>query len=90
MPHRTARTAPSGGIARTAKDLKRFLETQVRRLDQPVLKQILVACGAGLLATVSVVALLKCVPVGLALLAVLGLGLVLQFWKEIRRVLTFT
>jgi len=69
--------------------LKALLDARLGRLDPATLKQVLIACGIAVAAATVIIALCQFVPVGLALLVVLGLGLVLQFWKEIRRVLTF-
>lgn len=68
--------------------LKTLLDARLSRLDPATLKQVLIAVGVAVATATVIVALCKFVPVGLALPAVLGLGLVLQFWKEIRRVLT--
>ena len=67
--------------------IKGGLHAHLAHLDPVLLKQMLIACGIAAATAVTAVALCKMIPVGLALLAVLGLGLLLRFWQELRRIL---
>ncbi len=69
------------------KRVKGGLHAHLDRLDPLLLKQVLLACGIAAATAVTAVALCKMIPVGLALLAVLGMGLLLRFWQELRRIL---
>ncbi|HEY6169290.1 MAG TPA: hypothetical protein VI454_14710 [Verrucomicrobiae bacterium] len=72
---------------RSWEKVKRHVEAALRKLDRPALKEALVAGGIALAAALAIIALCKFVPVVVALLVVLGLGLLLRFWQELCRLL---
>ncbi len=61
------------------------LQAKLGSLDHERLKQILIACGIAAVLVVAIIALIKSIPVGLAILAILGLGVVVRFLEELRR-----
>ncbi len=60
------------------------LRAKLGSLDHDRLKKILIACGIAAVLVVAIVALIKSIPVGLAILAILGLGVVVRFLEELR------
>jgi Flp pilus assembly protein TadB len=64
--------------------LKARLRAKLGHLDHGRLKRILIACGIAAVLVVAIIALIKSIPVGLAILAILGLGVVVRFLEELR------
>ena len=64
--------------------LKARLQARLGRLDNARLKQVLIACGIAAALVVAIFVLIKSIPVGLAILAIVGLGVVVRFLEELR------
>ena len=67
--------------------VRKLIDEHLKKLDRPALKQALIAAGIAAAAVLAIIALCKSVPLATAIVVVLGLGLVLRFWQEIRRFL---
>ncbi len=65
--------------------LNAHLQSKLGKLDNSRLNQILLACGIAVGVVGAIIALLKSIPIGLAILAILGLGIVVRFLQELRR-----
>jgi hypothetical protein len=98
-PIRTARTrrvldVPKRAVRITAKirrqarrlsqRIKGGITSRLAHLDREKLKKVLMACGVVAAAAVAICLLAKLTPLIVALLAVLGLGVVLQMWDRLR------
>ena len=84
------RTSSAGGSSTSRlswAQIKKLVEERLRKLDRPKLEQMLIAAGIATAAALAIVALCKHVPLASAILVLLGLGLLLRFWQEIRRLL---
>ena len=60
------------------------LTARFAHLDRDKLKQALIACGIAAAVATVIVVLVKVTPLIVALLALLGLGAVLQMWDRLR------
>ncbi len=80
---RTRRKRAEGYKARF-ESLKARLQSRLGDLDNDRLKKILITCGIAAVLAVAIIALIKSIPVGLAILAILGLGVVVRFLEELR------
>ncbi len=69
----------------TARQLKSQIQAKLGCLSNGRLKQVLIACGIAAGLAVAIIAFTKFVPVGVAILAILGLGVVVRFMQELRR-----
>ncbi len=81
---RRARRKKASGYKARFEALKAELQAKLGSLDHDRLKQILIACGIAAVLVVAIIALIKSIPVGLAILAILGLGVVVRFLEELR------
>jgi hypothetical protein len=75
-------------FTRKAKDswqrIKGGLHARLARLDPEKLKRVLVACGIAATLALLIIALSKLTPLLVALLAVLGLSVLLRLWDRLR------
>jgi hypothetical protein len=67
-----------------AQQLKARLQAKLGKLKADALKRILITCGLSVAVAVAIVALCKLIPVGITLLALLGLATLWQLWLKIR------
>jgi len=86
VPHSTVRfTAKIRRQAqRLSKRIKGGINAGLARLDPEQLKRVLLACGIAAAAVVAIITLVKLSPLIIALLAVLGLGAVIQMGERLR------
>ncbi len=70
---------------RLSQRIKGGISSRLANLDREKLKQVLIACGVVVAAAVAICLLVKLTPLIVALLAVLGLGVVLQMWDRLRQ-----
>ncbi len=68
--------------------LNAHLQAKLGHMDSSRLNRVLLACGIAAGVVGAIIALLKSIPIGLAILAVLGLGVVVRFLQELRRLST--
>jgi hypothetical protein len=61
----------------------KFAET-IAQIDRETLKSVLLACGIAAGVVAAVLLLIKMVPVGICMLALLGVGLLIAIWDRIR------
>ena len=66
------------------KRIKGGISARLANLDRQQLKKVLLACGIAAAAVAAILLLVKLTPLIIALLAVLGLGVVLQLWERLR------
>lgn len=66
------------------KRIKCGISARLANLDREQLKKVLLACGIAAAAVAAILLLVKLTPLIIALLAVLGLGVVLQMWERLR------
>lgn len=64
--------------------IKNRIQAKLGSLSNTRLKQVLIACGIATGLAVAIIAFTKFVPVGVAILAILGLGVVVRFMQELR------
>jgi len=64
--------------------IKAGLTARFAHLDRDKLKQALIACGVAAAVATVIVVLVKMTPLIVALLALLGLGAVMQMWDRLR------
>jgi hypothetical protein len=69
----------------STEQIKAQLQARLGDLSNATLKGVLIACGITAGIAVGIIAFTKFVPVGVAILAILGLGVVVRFMEEIRR-----
>jgi hypothetical protein len=69
--------------------LKTWFKAKLDALDSSTLKLILIACGITTAAALAVIALIKFLPLGIALLALLGLGALLSLWDRLRYIIIY-
>ena len=69
----------------TARYIKAQIQAKLGCLANAQLKRVLIACGIAASIAIAIVAFTKLVPVGVAILAILGLGVVVRFMQELRR-----
>ena len=65
--------------------LNAHLQSKLGHMDNSRLNRVLLACGIAAGMVAAIIVLLKSIPIGLAILAVLGLGVVVRFLQELRR-----
>jgi len=65
-------------------ELKDRIEHKLAGLDREKLKKVLLACGIAAGMVLAVVVAIKMFPVGVLLLALLGLATALRFWERLR------
>ena len=82
---RRVRRKKAAGYKARFEALKAELQAKLGSLDHDRLKRVLIACGIAVVLVVAIIALIKSIPVGLAILAILGLGVVVRFLEELRR-----
>ena len=71
--------------ARTSwKRIKGGINARLARLDREKLKKVLIACGVAAAVATAICVLVKLTPLIVALLALLGLGAVIQMWERLR------
>jgi len=66
------------------KRIKGGINSRLAHLDREQLKKVLLACGIAAAAAVAIITLVKLTPLIVTLLAVLGLGAVIQMWDRLR------
>jgi hypothetical protein len=66
------------------KRVKAGITSRLANLDQAKLKQVLIGCGVAAAVATAVVLVAKLTPLIVAMLALLGLGAVLQMWGRLR------
>jgi Flp pilus assembly protein TadB len=71
------------------KQLKTWFQTKLGGLDTSTVKLILIACGVTAAVALAVIALAKFLPLGVALLALLGLGALLSLWDRMRYIIIY-
>jgi hypothetical protein len=71
------------------KQLKTWFQAKLGGLDSSSLKLILIACGVTAAVALAVIALIKFLPLGVALLALLGLGTLLSLWDRLRYIIIY-
>ncbi len=81
---RRARRKKASGYKARIETVIAELQAKLGSLDHDRLKRILIACGIAAVLVVAIIALIKSIPVGLAILAILGLGVVVRFLEELR------
>ena len=69
----------------SVRELKTRIQARLGSLGNTRLKQVLIVCGIAASLAVAIIAFTKFVPVGVAILAILGLGVVVRFMQELRR-----
>ena len=69
---------------RLSQRIKGGITSRLAHLDPEKLKKVLIACGVTVAAAAVICLLVKLTPLIVALLAVLGLGVVLQMWNRLR------
>jgi hypothetical protein len=65
--------------------LNAHLQSRLGHMNDSRLKRVLMVCGLAAGVVAAIIALLKSIPIGLAILSVLGLGVVVRFLQELRR-----
>lgn len=66
------------------KRIKGGITSRLAHLDQAKLKKVLIACGVAAAVAAAICVLVKLTPLVVALLALLGLGAVIQMWERLR------
>jgi hypothetical protein len=66
------------------KRVKAGITARLANLDQTKLKKVLIGCGVAAAVATAIVVVAKLTPLIVALLALLGLGAVLQMWGRLR------
>ena len=66
------------------KRIKGGINARLAHLDREKLKKVLIACGVAAAVATAICVLVKLTPLIVALLALLGLGAVLQMWERLR------
>lgn len=66
------------------KRIKGGINSRLAHLDREKLKKVLLACGVAAAAVAAICILVKLTPLIIAMLAVLGLGVVIQTWDRLR------
>jgi hypothetical protein len=69
---------------RLTQRIKGGITSRLAHLDQAKLKKVLIACGVAAAVATAICILVKLTPLIVALLALLGLGAVLQMWERLR------
>lgn len=64
--------------------IKGGINSRLAHLDREKLKKVLIACGVAAAVATAICILVKLTPLIVALLALLGLGAVLQMWERLR------
>lgn len=66
------------------KRIKGGITSRLAHLDQAKLKKVLIACGVAAAVATAICILVKLTPLIVALLALLGLGAVIQMWGRLQ------
>jgi hypothetical protein len=66
------------------KRIKGGITARLAHLDQAKLKQVLIGCGVAAAVATAIVLVAKLTPLIVAMLALLGLGAVMQMWSRLR------
>jgi Flp pilus assembly protein TadB len=66
------------------KRIKGGINSRLAHLDREKLRKVLLACGIAAAAVAAICILVKLTPLIIAMLAVLGLGVVIQTWDRLR------
>ena len=66
------------------KRIKGGIQARLANLDREQLRKVLLACGIAAAAVAAILILVKLMPVIIAILAVLGLGVAIQTWDRLR------
>jgi hypothetical protein len=69
---------------RLTQQIKGGITSRLAHLDQAKLKKVLIACGVAAAVAAAICILVKLTPLIITLLALLGLGAVLQMWERLR------
>jgi len=69
---------------RLTQRIKGGITSRLAHLDQAKLKKVLIACGVAAAVATAICVLVKLTPLIVALLALLGLGAVIQMWERLR------
>jgi hypothetical protein len=69
---------------RLTQRIKGGITSRLANLDQAKLKKVLIACGVAAAVATAICVLVKLTPLIVALLALLGLGAVIQMWERLR------
>lgn len=69
---------------RLTQQIKAGITARLAHLDPATLKKVLIACGLAAAVATAICLLVKLSPLIVALLALLGLGAVLQMWERLR------
>lgn len=64
--------------------IKGGINSRLAHLDREKLKKVLIACGVAAAVATAICVLVKLTPLIVALLALLGLGAVIQMWDRLR------
>lgn len=72
-------------VRRLSKRIKGGITSRLAHLDREKLRKVLIACGVAVAAAAVICILVKLTPLIVALLAVLGLGALLQTWDRLRQ-----
>lgn len=64
--------------------IKGGINSRLAHLDREKLKKVLIACGVAAAVATAICVLVKLTPLIVALLALLGLGAVIQMWERLR------
>ena len=86
VPHTTVRfTAKIRRQARRlSQRIKGGITSRLAHLDQAKLKKVLIACGLAAAVATAICVLVKLTPLIITLLALLGLGALLQMWGRLQ------
>jgi Flp pilus assembly protein TadB len=85
--------SPRGQRAKRSKSkftlgkIKALLQAKLDGLDNSTLKLILLACGITAAVALAIIAMIKFLPLGVALLSILGLGVVLSMCERLRYII---
>lgn len=72
-------------VRRLSKRIKGGITSRLANLDREKLRKVLIACGVTVAAAAAICLLVKLTPLLITLLAVLGLGALLQTWDRLRQ-----
>jgi hypothetical protein len=70
---------------RLSQRIKGGITSRLAHLDREKLRKVLIACGVTVAAAAAICLLVKLTPLLITLLAVLGLGALLQTWDRLRQ-----
>ena len=69
---------------RLTQRIKGGITSRLAHLDRDKLKEVLIGCGVAVAAAVAICLLVKLTPLVITILAVVGLGAVIQMWERLR------